>query len=51
MFVVMRRRDAGRFVVLLDVLWSSRNNVVWKDTREDACILVYKPIIIGMIGF
>ncbi|XP_058725834.1 uncharacterized protein LOC131597140 [Vicia villosa] len=30
------RRDAGRFVVLLEVLWRSRNNVVWQDTRDDA---------------
>ncbi|XP_058765372.1 uncharacterized protein LOC131638843, partial [Vicia villosa] len=30
------RRDAGRFAVLLETLWRSRNNVVWQDTREDA---------------
>ncbi|XP_058774406.1 uncharacterized protein LOC131648689 [Vicia villosa] len=30
------RRDAGRFAVLLETLWRSRNNVVWEDTRDDA---------------
>ncbi|XP_058775997.1 uncharacterized protein LOC131650303 [Vicia villosa] len=30
------RRDAGRFAVMLEVLWRSRNNVVWQDVREDA---------------
>ncbi|XP_058755137.1 uncharacterized protein LOC131628302 [Vicia villosa] len=30
------RRDAGRFAVLLVVIWRSRNNVVWQDTRDDA---------------
>ncbi|XP_058745921.1 uncharacterized protein LOC131618776 [Vicia villosa] len=30
------RRDAGRFTVLLDTFWRSRNNVVWEDTRDDA---------------
>ncbi|XP_058742701.1 uncharacterized protein LOC131615247 [Vicia villosa] len=29
------RRDAGRFAVCLEMLWRSRNNVVWQDTRED----------------
>ncbi|XP_058768296.1 uncharacterized protein LOC131642024 [Vicia villosa] len=29
------RRDAGRFAVLLESLWKSRNNVVWQDDRED----------------
>ncbi|XP_058784794.1 uncharacterized protein LOC131659630 [Vicia villosa] len=30
------RRDAGRFTVMLEALWRSRNNVVWLDSREDA---------------
>ncbi|XP_058781712.1 uncharacterized protein LOC131655925 [Vicia villosa] len=30
------RRNIGRFAVMLEVLWKSRNDVVWKDSREDA---------------
>ncbi|XP_058733855.1 uncharacterized protein LOC131605526 [Vicia villosa] len=30
------RRDAGRFAMVLESLWRSRNNVVWQDDREDA---------------
>ncbi|XP_058746446.1 uncharacterized protein LOC131619358 [Vicia villosa] len=30
------RRVAGRFAVMLEVLWRSRNNVVWQDDRQDA---------------
>ncbi|XP_058764318.1 uncharacterized protein LOC131637728 [Vicia villosa] len=30
------RRDAGRFAVLLETLWRSRNNKVWQDIRDDA---------------
>ncbi|XP_058764823.1 uncharacterized protein LOC131638285 [Vicia villosa] len=30
------RINAGRFAVMLEVLWKRRNDVVWKDSREDA---------------
>ncbi|XP_058754812.1 uncharacterized protein LOC131627973 [Vicia villosa] len=30
------RRDAGKFDVLLESFWRSRNDVLWQDDREDA---------------
>lgn len=28
-------RDAGRFVVMIYVLWKNTNNVVWNNVREE----------------
>ncbi|XP_058770455.1 uncharacterized protein LOC131644078 [Vicia villosa] len=29
------KRDAGRFAVMMEVLWKNRNNVVWNNDRGD----------------
>lgn len=30
------KRTAGRVVVVLDVIWKNRNNLIWNNEREDA---------------
>ncbi|XP_058759792.1 uncharacterized protein LOC131633093 [Vicia villosa] len=29
------RRDAGRFAMMVEVIWKNRNNIVWNNERED----------------
>lgn len=43
-------RIAGRFVVMIEILWKNNNNIVWNNDKGMFRGLVCKPISIGAIG-